>query len=59
MEKHDVEWLIKCRQCKHYYQIQADADEVRCRLKYCRFEPKQEIIEIKQLLKQAESEDKK
>ena len=39
MEKPDSDWLMKCRQCKHYYQVQADADEVRCRLKYCRFEP--------------------
>lgn len=35
----DLEWLIKCRKCKHCYQIQAEADEIRCRLKYCRYEP--------------------
>ena len=34
----DLDWISKCRQCKHYYQVKADADEVRCRLKYCRYE---------------------
>ena len=35
----DLDWLVKCRQCKHCYQVKADADEVRCRLKDCRYEP--------------------
>lgn len=52
------DWLFKCRQCKHYYQVQKDADEVRCRLKYCRFEPTYEVIEFHKLQAelQAESE---
>lgn len=50
---------MKCRQCKHYYQVQADADEVRCRLKYCRYEPSKEVIEFEQLQQELiESEGK-
>ena len=56
------DWLFKCRQCKHYYQVQADADEVRCRLKYCKYEPIDEIKEFHELQKElafiAESGDK-
>ena len=35
----DLDWLFKCKQCKHCYQVKADADEIRCRLKDCRYEP--------------------
>lgn len=43
----DLGWLFKCRQCKHHYQVQAD--EVRCRLKYCRYEPSFEAKEFMKL----------
>ncbi len=33
----DFDWLFMCRQCKHY--VQADANAVGCRLKYCGYEP--------------------
>ena len=39
IQSKDLDWLFKCRQCKHHYQVQAGEDEVRCRLKYCRYEP--------------------
>ena len=45
----DLDWLFKCRQCKHYYQVQAEADEVRCRLKYCRYEPADETKKFHEL----------
>ena len=33
-------WVEKCLTCKHAYQIQADADELRCRCrKGCNYEP--------------------
>lgn len=48
-EPKDLDWLFKCRQCKHYYQVQADADEVRCRLKYCRYEPTDEVKKFHEL----------
>lgn len=35
----DLDWLFKCKQCKYCYQVKADADEIRCRLKDCRYEP--------------------
>jgi len=58
MEKSNLDWLMKCRQCKHYYQVQSDADEVRCRLKYCRYEPSKEVVEFEQLQQElAESEE--
>ena len=47
----NYDWLFKCRQCKHYYQVQKDADEVRCRLKHCRYEPTEEVKEINKLQK--------
>ena len=43
------DWLFKCRQCKHYYQVQNDADEVRCRLKHCKFKPTYEVEEFHRL----------
>lgn len=43
------DWLFKCRQCKHYYQVQKDVDEVRCQLKCCRFEPTCEVKEFHEL----------
>lgn len=46
MNNDEIDWLTKCRTRKHYYQVQADADEVRCKLKYCRFEPQTNIKEI-------------
>ena len=45
----DLDWLFKCRQCKHYYQVKADADEVRCRLKYCRYVPSDEVKKFHEL----------
>lgn len=45
----DLDWLFKCRQCKHYYQVQADANEVKCRLKYCRYEPSDEAEKFHEL----------
>ena len=57
MEKSELDWLMKCRQCKHYYQVQADADEVRCRLKKgCRYEPSKEVIEFKRLQQELKGE---
>lgn len=59
MKEPELDWLIKCRQCKHCYQIKADAEEIRCRLKYCRFEPSKEVIKFKHLQQElAESEGK-
>lgn len=51
------DWLFKCRQCKHYYQVQNDADEVRCRLKYCKFKPTCDDVTMK-ILERAQSGEK-
>lgn len=32
-------WVLKCKQCKHIYQTKDEADEIKCRLKICRYEP--------------------
>ena len=41
MNKDIPKWLQKCLTCKHCYKVKSDADEIRCRLKECRYEPYQ------------------
>lgn len=53
------DWLFMCRQCKHYYQVQNDADEVRCRLKYCKFKPTFEVKEFRNLQNELGDIDRK
>lgn len=57
------DWLFKCKQCKHCYQVKTDADEVRCRLKFCRYEPTKEVEDFHKLqaelkaIKESEGEE--
>ena len=55
----DLDWLFKCRQCRHCYQVQTDADEVRCRLKYCKYEPSDEVKKFHELQRELSFIDKK